>query len=66
METVENTNPEKRNKILSDKDMRLDKELKDYRFRYRPIKRGGNTILHYAMIYGNKIIVEKLLDLKAG
>ena len=66
VEEEEKRNLKELKKILSDQDKRLEEELKDYQFRYRPIMRGGNTILHYAMIYGNKEVVEKLLELKAS
>jgi len=55
--------------ILSTKDKRKKEDghiIKDYRYRYREISKEGHTILHYAMIFGDKKVVTKLLDLGAG
>ncbi len=40
--------------------------MRTYRYQYRLIERKGNSLLHYAMIFGNADIVNYLLDNKAG
>ena len=52
--------------VIAASDERENAELSEYCFRYRPQKRKGFTLLHYAMIYGNSEVVKDLLQLGAG
>ena len=52
--------------VIAASDQRENAEIWNYCFRYRPLKRKGFTLLHYAMIYGNSEVVMVLLELGAG